>query len=360
MTSSPRKVFICSAATRTSDGHDSSVGDEALTDWLAGAITNRFANTAVACVLNDRSGDGTTTTPGRVNVRPLTRLAAAIRDADLVVIGGGTMLQEDVTARFAPISGLLRFNATIAGLATAFGRPYAIANVGAEALELRRSRVAVRALVRGAQSVSTRDEASARLLLEVSGRAPFVGGDAMFLPVAAPPPTQQVVERSMCISLRPDAPSSLVDGLATTLDAPAWRDWSLTFVAMDRRMGHDQAALDRLGARLAQPERITTVPHDADWQSVYAAVAQSQLCVAMRLHCLIFAALAGRAAVALTSSPKTISFAEDVGLVSCPIDGDVAQLDGALTTASPPDAASMQRLSARAVDGLDLLSEVLA
>ncbi|MDA0142110.1 polysaccharide pyruvyl transferase family protein, partial [Solirubrobacter deserti] len=340
-----RRVLICSATALDEDGAIVSVGDEALVDALADALRHRYPGVDVRRTLKGAD------VPGRVPVRPVRALAGAIRASDLVIAGGGTMFQEDVDTR--GIAGLLRYLIVVATTARGCGVSFAITAVGAENLRHRASRAAARYVLRRARTVSARDAATAALLREVGGRDVALAADTMFLPgVRLPDPPAP--DGSVAVSLRADAPDSLIDGLAEWLAADGR---PVTLVPMDRRAHSDGAALDALASKLAQPCHV--VPRTATWQEVYRAVAAADVCVGMRLHFTVFAALAGRPTVVVGSAPKTRSFAADLDLRLLEPRAEAAWIGAVMDTATPPDPIRLATLRTRAENALAALDEAV-
>jgi polysaccharide pyruvyl transferase WcaK-like protein len=329
-----RRVLICSATALDDDGAIVSVGDEALVDALADALRHRHPGVRVLRTLRGAR------TPGRVPVRPVRALGRAMRGCDLVIAGGGTLFQEDVARR--GVNGLLRYLVVVAGTAQVLRVPFVVLGVGAENLAHSESRLAARFVLRRAAAVSARDAASVALLREISGRDVTLAADTMFLPgvlVPAPEPPAG----SVAVSLRGDAPDSLVDGLAAWLE----RDGRpVTLVPMDRRAHSDGDALDALARRLSRPCHV--VPRTATWPEVFRAVAAADVCVGMRLHFTIFAALAGRPTVVVGSAPKTCSFAADLGLRALAPDAAPNWIAAAMDSAAPPDPVRLAALRTRA------------
>ena len=353
-----RSVLICSAARLTSDGRFANVGDEALTQCLAEGVRRRFPGVAARATLNVRQSPAYAVPPGRVPVRPVRRLARQILAADVVMIGGGTLVQEEVEPRpFEPVAGLLRYLTTVTILASAFRKPTVIVAIGAEELQYGRSRAAARFICRRAAAVSARDAASATVLRNLADRDVAVVGDPLFLSgdaIQAQPPATP--PRRVAVSLRPDAPRELVRAVAEAIDDAE----DVQLVAMDRERAGDVVALERLRAAVDRPARCRLLSLNTDWRAVVAELAQADLCIGMRLHFLIFAALAGRPSVALTSSPKTVSFAAEVGLAAAAIDAPAANVASAVARATPAQPSAVEALRGRAWRALDPLEAWLA
>jgi polysaccharide pyruvyl transferase WcaK-like protein len=369
------RVLVCSAAGLLGEGVSLNVGDEALTVWLVRALRARLPGAVVTSTLNPGPTPVSALPSDRVAVRPYQALALAIARADVVVLGGGTLLQEDYKD-YPLLSGLLRYAFFVSTVARIARVPVVIAGIGAEGLTHRNSRWAARRIVRRAAGVVVRDEYSARLLREVSGRPVGVGADVMFLPGPDRPAVAPTGRRRITVSLRGDAPEALVASLARLLEEQLSAGAVVTLVATHRDAHDDVVALRRLREALPAGAAVDLMPETATWEEVYAVAADSELCIGMRLHFLIFAALAGRPTLALTvaATPKSTSFVEDLGCRRSTSDATPASWPGRrtrrlpripsvspLSPSGPPRCSTRSRRScgaggagARSAAGLDL------
>jgi polysaccharide pyruvyl transferase WcaK-like protein len=357
---SPRSILVCTVSGWTADRSYVSVGDEALTEWLMRALRNRFPGIDVKATFNLRGHPAYTLPPDRVSSDPRS-LFRSISQADLVIVGGGTLLQDVTSEPRFPVSGLLRFVGFACAAAKICGVPVLIAGVGAESLKAPRARLATRAIVREARAVSVRDAQSASLIASVSGRVPVVGADVMFLDLDDLPVGEAVTEQSdICVSLRADAPPQLLDDLATVLKNSVTDNAEVVLVAMDRRPDDDAVALEGLTSRLGPNVRVRELSSSATWQEIYGVLGRVQLCIGMRLHFLIFAVLARCKTVALTSSPKSVSFAAEVGLSHTSINGSLDELQAAIEGAICPSETAIKAFGARAERMLEPVEMLLA
>lgn len=353
----PPRILVCSASILTTEGDLANVGDEALTDCLVYGLRRRLPGAQVEATLNLAGNPSALLPPGRVAVRPVRSLTRAIRTANVVVVGGGTLLQEDVAPRpFELVAGLLRYISFVAAVARFHRRPVVIVGVGAEKLRSHRARLATRLICGVASSISTRDEESAELIRRVSGREPVVAADPMFLqdPQEAAPKRKT---GRIFLNLRVDAPVEMLERLVEVLQREAAAVEQIVLVPMDRRPGQDRVALERFARLFNQPAQCTFLPSRKDWRSVLADMSDADLCIGMRLHFLIFSVLAQRRVLALTSSPKTRSLVRDLNLSHCPID-DLTRLDIAVAGAHAPSPESVLALHQRAARGLELVAEL--
>lgn len=342
----PRNILICSSAVLTPQGWDLNIGDEALSEGLEVGIRRLLPKANVRRSINLGGAQVPPRMTGRVPVRPLRGLGRAIRSQDLVLLGGGTLLQDD--------RGLLRYQLGILAMARAAGTPVGLAAIGVENLSRPAARAQAAAICRAARFVSVRDESSAHLVTELTGRRPIVAADPMFL--SAVQQTLPLVSRSdkrrIALNVRADASPALLTALRKVLEREVNSGAELIAVPTDRRPDWDASGLRTLLADLPQTA-VRTVPPERGWREVYAEMAACDVCIGMRLHFCIFGALARRPTIILATSAKQRSFAADLDLTA--IDGITgAGLDGRLDAIAPrlERLAALQDRAARALDPL--------
>ena len=211
------RVAIAGAAALTAEGHVMNLGDEAIADTLGAAVAQHATVSRVVTALNVRLAGGAPPS-GRFSPRPVLALERAVAAADAVLIGGGTMLQEDVLPRHRlAVRGLLRYQLAVGLACMARRTPYAYALVGAEMLDRPGARRVARFLVEHAACVAVRDGPSARMVRALaSPKRLVVGADAVFL--AEWPPCPAVPRSRIAVSLRIDCSSDALRLLAQVID----------------------------------------------------------------------------------------------------------------------------------------------
>ncbi len=284
-------------------------------------------------------------------MRPVRRLANEIYKADLVLVGGGTLLQDYYLGSsdgrsWWPVVCLLTRT------------PFVITAVGAEGLDRGLLRRCARFVCRRAVGVSTRDALSLERVRRISDVEPALSADPMFLK-----PLPRLAHRTksdvIAVNLRADASDLLVSNLAVALRARVDRGARVLLVAMDRREDEDATALSRFRRALDRDDACTALPSSATWRELADLLSASVVCVGMRLHFMIFATLAGAPIVALTSLPKTAAFVADAGVSQCSVDADLPDLEQALRHAAPVEKHRIETLCTRAETALDLASPFL-
>ncbi|WP_162599808.1 polysaccharide pyruvyl transferase family protein [Nocardioides solisilvae] len=307
------------ASATTWDGHlPRNLGDEALTLALAQECERRGHRVRVSLAGAGGAGE-------RVCVSRPAELVRAVRAADLVLLGGGTLLAGHVDGRRSVLPrGFPRFLAAVTAVAAACGTPVALVGVGAERWPEGPEDALLRWVVRRAGSVWVRDAASAELVARQGGRHARLGGDTFFaarLPVAVPravasgapalPPLERAVEQ-VVVALSGRTTAQECAEVARRVAAYAPREVRVR--RMDQH-GDDDVAAQRVVCHLETAGvRTRLEPHVVDWRTAYAGLAAADLVVASRLHALVFAARAGVPAWAVGSSPKVLAFAAEAGV----------------------------------------------
>jgi polysaccharide pyruvyl transferase WcaK-like protein len=353
MTRKPR-ILIYSAAVRIDDGIDLNLGDEALSECLAAALATAPGGTEVRRLVGVW-GQRAALTPGE---RPLGLRAVVegVRWADVVVLGGGTLLQDD--------AGLLRWQTLIATIARALRKPVVLAAVGAEGLREGAPRRMARYVCRRASAITVRDRASGALVERISGRDAEVTADPVLLTHSLlapfepdPIPKGWVLPGALlAVNLTREAPQGLIDTLARWRAREVADGTAIVGVAMDRRPGRDALALERLGDALGWPAGYSLLPAHAGWREVCAVLGSCRVCIGMRLHFMLLATIVCAPVLAIATLPKTVAFAEELATSRIGAGASGAELDEALDLACSPNRATLAALGERATNTITLIA----
>lgn len=246
-------------------------------------------------------------------------IVRALRSADGLISGGGSLLQDRTSARpVAYYTGVMQ-------LARLLGRPYAVHAQGLGPIGRAANRTLAALALRGAAHVSLRDAASVELArhLGVRRRIDLVPDPALALDIPAGERRDRIVVavrdwgdrrgylaevRTALVELARDHPV-----LALPMQETVDREASLAVV-------EGVPGAEVLASRATFAERI-------------AAFGDAAVVIGMRLHALILAAAAGVPALAVSYDPKVDAFAAAAGQ---PVVGGVdAPIDpGHITTAA--------------------------
>jgi polysaccharide pyruvyl transferase CsaB len=262
-----------------------------------------------------------------LGLRPVGRTARLIAGADLLVFGGGGLLQDETSPFNLPYHLVRPWWAQLRDV------PVVGLGLGAGPISRPGSRRLV-GLLRGAVAVSVRD-APSRELLTSCGVHSELGADlalGLDVPTGAPEDVITVSLRPwtggggwMPVGLRRTQPTSTahLDAIAAGLDAASERTGlPIRFVAL--QADRDDGVHRSVGARLRAPwTAVTPGLHD-----VVEEVAAGRLVVAMRYHAGVAATLAGRPVTLIGYSPKVEALASELGAGAARVEWEPAALRG--------------------------------
>ncbi len=252
-----------------------------------------------------------------VDRRRLRSVLAALGRSDGLVLGGGSLLQDATSFR-----SLLYYAALVAA-ARLRGKPVLLWGQGLGPLKRRRSRALVRALLPLVQGLSWRDPGSGQLAAQLGRRAP-VGSDPVW---GLEPQAWRGPGGPIVVCWRP----------TPLLAGAAWRPYLLALEQLAERHGRevlwlpfhrdqDSGLYGRLlaeglvGGALARRSRPVQALVPSEAMAVFGGAG---LVLAMRLHALILAALAGAPVAALSYDPKVRAAAAGLGAPCDDLGGSV-------------------------------------
>ncbi|ACA60585.1 polysaccharide pyruvyl transferase CsaB [Candidatus Desulforudis audaxviator] len=261
-------------------------------------------------------------TAGAYGVRAVSRtdprtVLGALRACDLFISGGGGLIQ-DVTSLAS-----LQYYLGLIALARLLGRPVFIYAQGIGPLETRTGRFLTRAVLNRVQAVTVRDVQSRDLLWALGVRRPPVEVTADPVLGLEPESGWRARGRELLaaagvrdgrvagFSVRPWSGAGDYAGalarVADELNAAGYRTVFLPF-----HHPGDLAACRVVAARMEAPAVI--VEERLDFAALLGLCTHLDLAVGMRLHFLVFAALAGVVPVGLPYDPKVRLFLDRLEL----------------------------------------------
>lgn len=242
----------------------------------------------------------------RYKTGPLLR---SIARADLLISGGGSLLQ-DVTSAHG-----IFYYAAVVRIAQILGKKTMFAAQGIGPLIRPRSRRLVAGIANRLNAITVRDPESLALLKEIGVRRPPMEVTADPALLLAEPRPKATARPRVTISLRPwaSANDDLIARLAGTCHALG----SIDVATLAMQPQADDAPLESFRAgwgKIADRPAIVAAADEKDRLSaIVQALTDSDLVIAMRLHALILAAGAGVPSVALAYDPKVTSFMKCAG-----------------------------------------------
>ena len=312
-------------------GWPRNIGDELLTERLASFLRDNGHAVTIA------DFGSPSARRNRLVVKTRGQLWAAVRSADLVLIGGGTMVQDDQPARL--FAGLPRLCFTVVLLSALARTPVGFVSVGVQPLSRPIPRIALGWSMRRAQFVLARDPESLLVATSVRGVKASLACDAAL--VGSPYPRAEGLGQGAVVALnRAEAPL-LSEQLLKALVSD---HGSVQLISMDQSAVSDFHAL-----RGSLPDGVQLVQPNLVHEDVVEYMSRARVVIASRMHALYIAALLGKPSIAVESSPKVAAFAAEFDIPLVHID----KLADAATEPRPVPAAELERVAARGTAALD-------
>ncbi len=299
-------------------------GDEAVLAGIAASFARRARErtTEVRLTALSQNPSATTQMHGLAAVDRMNMKAVrdTLRDCDLLLSGGGSLLQDTTSARS------LLYYLWIARMALRMDKPVMFYAQGMGPLKRKISRVLVRHVANRAAFLTVRDEPSEQLLraLGVTNPRLEVTADPAFALAPAPDASVDALCRAENISLA--APTVAValrpwNGAgADPLDAYArlltelHSQTGAQIILLPMHAGEDVAFASEVAARTGNEDRSPVVRNVYAPDVLLGLVGRMQAVVAMRLHALIFAARMAVPPFALAYDPKVENLMGLLGL----------------------------------------------
>lgn len=284
------------------------LGDDALLEVLLGTLP---AGTDPLVTAHDQAWVRRRFGVDTCDRRSLKAVLGALRRCDALLLGGGSLLQDATSVQSLVYYCLLMLAARLQR------KPVLLWGQGLGPLRRPVSRLLVRGALPLASAISWRDEASALLAKRLGSRNHAVGSD----PVWAYPKRPWRGAKGPIVlcwrplkTLAPNGWCAYLDALALLVERSGRELVWLPFHRMQ-----DRDLLQRLQQICPVPKLLLERSREvavADPEEAMTLFSEAGLVVAMRLHGLILAALAGSPVAALSYDPKVAAVARSLG---CPL-----------------------------------------
>lgn len=294
------------------------VGDEAILQAIITALRKKNKDIEITVLSNDPDYTKGTYTVDAVDRWQMSEVMNAIRQADGVISGGGSLLQDKTGMKTVP------YYIVIMMIAYFFGKPFFIYAQGIGPLQRKLSQKLVKFAISKAKYISVRDQESLQLLEKIGVRQPI---DLVPDPVMGMTykkglnkswlTKEGLTSPFITVAIR-EWPTStnFAEKVIKALDDCAKNGQKIVFLPMH---GEDDDETSREWASRMNAD-VAIFPYDATISEKISLIGDSTLLVGMRLHALIFAAIANTPMVGISYDPKIDSF---INQIDQPLIGNV-------------------------------------
>lgn len=302
-------------------------GDDAILDSIQQAIRTASDQVSVTVLSNDPELTKKQYGLDAIPRFRMLRVFSALWHGDVLLSGGGSLLQDTTSTRS------LLYYLSVIRCAQWLRKPVMLYANGIGPVRKPANRRRVKQVVERAALVTLRDHASAMELKQMGITRPVeVTADPVFhLEPAGAERSAQLLRTSGLPEGRPFVAVSVRDwynvgdfyaqlaGLCDHLR----QIYGLEVLFLLMQPERDQQSTAQMRAEMKEPSYVLDAPCTP--RELMGVLGRAQLCLAMRLHTLIFAARMAVPAMGLVYDPKVASYLEELDL---PAAGDVENFDG--------------------------------
>lgn len=297
------KLLLVSADRTTDSGVPTNLGDALLTDALAAGVRSRGHDVSVA----DFGALRTVGIEAREKLTGPWGLIREIRNADAVIVGGGTLLQDDQPSElFGGLPRLILFVSLIGWISRT---PVVYFGVGCDPIARWTMRCLVRLAVKG-RRVWARDLESVqrcadllKIKVELAADVSLLFADRLGDLIASSNVAQS---NQLVLAL------TALDAQTLTSHAVArFKSEFDTIVFVPMHEGEDrgdsESLLEEVGSQIEVLRGLT-------WEDTVTVFGRSKMVIASRMHAMYISAMVGVPVAALGSSPKIDAFISEFGI----------------------------------------------
>ena len=305
----------------------SNAGDDAILQSIHGGILAASDDIQVTVLSHDPEQTRRQYGLDAVYRFDLVQVGRALRRCDALLSGGGSLLQDRTSTRS------LLYYLMVIRWAKKLGKPVMLYANGIGPVTKPENRKKVKQTVELANVVTLRDRASAQELRDMGVKHPelHITADPVFnlVPAGADRGRDLLVKAGLqagrkfaAVSVRDWPAARQFPQQAAQLCDHLQRTYGLETVFLLMQPAADRETTEQVRRAMESPSYLLDVP--ATPSELMAVLGQAELCVAMRLHTLIFAARMAVPTVGLVYDPKVDSYLKELDLPSA---GEVERFD---------------------------------
>lgn len=285
------------------------VGDEAILYSIIQALREEDATTQITVLSNQPSKTEHTYGVDAVNRWSMKEIMSTLKQADGLISGGGSLLQDETGFRSIPYyTGIMK-------MAQMQRKPVFVYAQGMGPINKGYNRQIVKHVLKRTQ-ITVRDQASQDLLrtIGLKNNIEIVPDPVLGISLQQQQSdwweTQAFQAPVMTVSVRDwNSPVNFKEKIAKSLDQAANHGAAIVFVPMHGE--HDDHTSREVAGMMTQKSYVA--PFDATIDEKITIIGKSNLLVGMRLHALIFSSVMETPFIALSYDPKIDAFAHISG-----------------------------------------------
>ncbi len=301
------------------------IGDEAVLYSILSTLRREIKEVEITVLSNNPDKTKALYGVNSVNRWNIKEVTKAIRESDMLISGGGSLLQDVTSSKTVP------YYLAIVKIAQFFKKKVVFYSQGIGPVNKGFSRWLIKAVVNKVDGIYVRDEASKKLLETIGIKKPVGSALDPVLGIEVPTNCKQT-EKTVGVYIRPwmdeahdqNLISSMTPGLCYLLE----KGYSLCFIPMhydqDREIASTLAKAVKKAAleenkmdKMALEQKIEVVDKMLSIKEVMVYTSSFEMVIGMRLHSLIMAAASKVPMIALSYDPKVTQFMKEMELDCC-------------------------------------------
>lgn len=295
------------------------IGDESILKAVIDNLRDRLTGIDITVLSQNPASTAEKYNVHSVDRKSLKAIISAVRSCDLLISGGGSLLQ-DVSSKKSIIYYL-----AIMWIAKLLGKKVFIYSQGIGPIITKFNRVLTAMTLKTADGIVVRDEASKELLIEI-------GIDEANIHVTADP-VLRIKKADLAMGLEilsgegfnkdesritvgwaireRKMESNFVDELCDSMNA-LYEQYHAQIVLIPFHYSEDMAVILKLKERLG--DKVTCIQHKYLTDEMLSIIGNMDVLVGVRLHSIIHAAIMGVPMIAISYDPKINSFMHSINM----------------------------------------------
>ncbi|MDD2218011.1 MAG: polysaccharide pyruvyl transferase CsaB [Eubacteriales bacterium] len=300
------------------------IGDESILTAVVGSMREKLDDVEITVLSHDPESTAEKYDINSCDRKSIPAILSAIRRCDLLVSGGGSLLQDTTSKRS------ILYYLFIMAVAKLMGKPFFIYSQGIGPINSKFNRRLTAIVLKKARGIVVRDASSKQLLTEIGldeGRIvvtadPVLGvkpvhlekGKEILLQEGFKKQQGSIIAGFAIKERRID--SNFMDELEKSMERLI-TEQNAQIVLIPFHYSEDMAPAAELERRLSDrglADRICTVRHKHLTEEMMSIIGNMDILVGVRLHSLIHAAIMGIPMIGISYDPKINSFLHSIGM----------------------------------------------